>query len=87
MSAGLRIAARILAAGAGGYGLAAAAALGLPAVLPLPRAEAVLTAAMLSFPLCCGAVIWAFAARSVSRAWLGIMPPALLLACLALTSS
>ncbi|MDY0873707.1 DUF3649 domain-containing protein [Dongia rigui] len=82
----LDIAARILAAVMGGYALAAAIVIGLPAVLPLPRAEAVAVAMMLSFAFCCGAILWAFAVRSAWRAWAGILLPTMLFAALALAS-
>lgn len=87
MSFRLGILARILAAMVGGYGLAAAVTLGLPALLPLPKAEALATAMMLSFALCCCAILWAFAARTAWRAWAGILLPTLLLAALAFVSS
>jgi hypothetical protein len=74
---------RILAAVIGGYGLAATVTLALPALLPLPRAEGLMVAMMLSFAFCCIAVIWAFAASSAWRAWLGIAMPTLVLVLLA----
>jgi len=73
----LSVASRVLAAGLGGYFLAnAAAALG-SAVLPGTRVEAVTwmtTAAFLAHLI---AILWAFAARSALRAWIGIGGPAL----------
>jgi hypothetical protein len=72
---------RIAAALFGGYALAA---LGSVAALALPMAktEAVLTGMLASFAIYAGAVIWVFAARSASRAWIGLMVAALPL-CLA----
>lgn len=86
MKSRLDIAARISAAVLGGYALAAAIVVGLPALLPLPKAEALAVAMMLSFAFCCFAVLWAFAVRSVWRAWAGILVPTILLAALALAS-
>lgn len=70
---------RLVAGVAGGYGLAALATLVLTATLPLPRVEAVLAATMASFALYTAAILWAFAARGVARAWAGIALPAALL--------
>lgn len=72
----LAVASRSLAAGIGGYGCAAAFAAALAVALPLPRSEAVLWGTMLSFAVWSLAAIWAFAARSAGRAWLGILLPA-----------
>ena len=46
-------------------------------------ATAVITANLLSFLIYTVAVLWAFATRSATRAWVGILAPALLLAALA----
>ena len=72
---------RILAAVLGGYALAALFSL---ATLALPDrwaspAEKVLWGMQLSFLWYCGAVIWVFAARSATRAWLGLLVAALFL--------
>lgn len=72
----LAVASRSLAAVIGGYGCAAAFAAALAVALPLARSEAVLWGTMLSFAVWSLAVIWAFAARSAGRAWLGILLPA-----------
>jgi hypothetical protein len=72
------IALRTAAAGLGGFALAnAASALGA-ATLPLNRAEAVTWMTIAAFPIHLGSVLWAFAARTVLSAWLGIAGPALL---------
>lgn len=74
-------ASRTAAAALGGYALAnAVAALGA-VVLPLTRAEAVTWTTMAAFLIYLVAIVWAFAARSASRAWLGLGAPAL--ACVA----
>lgn len=80
-SAGYRlaVAARVLLAAGGGYLLAALATDGLARTLSMRPSEAVLTATMASFAVYAAAVIWAFAARSVLRAGMGILVPALLL--------
>lgn len=72
----LAVASRSLAAVIGGYGCAAAFAAALAVALPLPRSEAVLWGTMLSFVVWSVAALWAFAARSAGRAWLGILLPA-----------
>src|SRR5690606_9080724 len=66
------VGARVAAAAAGGYAEANTGSVALAEILPLPRADAVMAAMLLSYILLLMAVIWAFAARSVFRAWLGI---------------
>ncbi len=77
------VASRVLAAAVGGYALAwlatAVLSLLLPRVSSASRAEAVLTATMLSFALYTVAVIWVFSARSATRAWAGLGIPAVVL--------
>jgi hypothetical protein len=70
---------RVLAGVGGGYGIAAMSTMLLSTSLPLPRAEAVLAASMASFAIFTAAIVWAFAARSVARAWIGLAVPAALL--------
>ncbi|WP_423460008.1 DUF3649 domain-containing protein [Ottowia sp. VDI28] len=63
---------RIVAAVLGGYVLAALssmAALALPTAAP----QAVLTGMLASFAVYAGAVIWVFATRSATRAWVGLI--------------
>ena len=67
-----RIAPRILPAVVGGYVLANLTAIALASLIPLARGNAVMLSILLSFAFYCAAIIWAFAARSVARAWLGI---------------
>ncbi|OYD81197.1 DUF3649 domain-containing protein [Azospirillum brasilense] len=74
----LDVASRSLAGIVGGYALAAVAAMFLALTLPMPRAEAVYTATMLSFAIHAGAFVWAFAVRS-RRVWPGLLAPTLLM--------
>lgn len=63
----------------GGYALASAVALLMALALPLARSQAVLTGMMSGIVACAGAALWAFAAGTALRAWLGIAVPALLM--------
>lgn len=74
----LPIVARIAAAVFGGYALAHTLSIALAAALPMARAEAALFAIQGSFLVYMAAVLWAFAARSVLAAWLGLLLPAML---------
>lgn len=76
----LAVLSRTVAAIACGYLLAALCTALLARGLPMARADAVMTATMLSFAVYACAVLWAFAARDAWRAWLGLGTPALLLA-------
>lgn len=71
----LAVASRILAAVVGGYALTAAIAILLALVWPIPKAEAVLASTMLSFAIYAAVVIWVFATRSATRAWVGLLVP------------
>ncbi|MCC4595593.1 DUF3649 domain-containing protein [Xanthomonas campestris pv. phormiicola] len=64
---------RSLAAIFGGYALAAATSALLPLLWPSLRAQAVLSGMMLGILVCACTALWAFAARSAARAWLGIV--------------
>ncbi|MEL6060097.1 MULTISPECIES: iron transporter [unclassified Methylobacterium] len=64
----LAVAARVLLAIVGGYGVAALASALLALVLPVARPEAVSTGMIASFAIMAAAVIWVFAARTVGRA-------------------
>lgn len=64
---------RALAAILGGYGFASVAVVFLSYALPMPRAEAVMTATLLGFAIHVGAALWAFAARTALAAWLGLL--------------
>jgi hypothetical protein len=62
---------RIAAAMFGGYALAALTSVATLA-LPMAKPQAVLTGMLLSFLVYAGAVIWVFAVRSATRAWIGL---------------
>jgi hypothetical protein len=79
----LSVASRIAAATAGGYALANVVGVFLSRVLPMARADAVLTMTIASFALYAGAIIWTFAARSARVAWLGLLVPIALCGALA----
>ena len=66
----------LTAALAGDAALATAA---LAVFLPMPLAEATITATMLSIAIYACIVLWVFATRSAWRAWAGIALPALVL--------
>lgn len=77
------VASRIVAAIVGGYAFANAVGVLLTRILPMPRADAVLTATLASFALYAAAILWAFAARSARLAWLGLLVPGALCGLLA----
>jgi len=66
------IASRVLAAAVGGYFLASVLPVPLVALWPMARVDAVLAAMAASFVVYTAAVMWAFAARSASVAWVGL---------------
>ncbi|MEY6434126.1 hypothetical protein ABC977_17120 [Thioalkalicoccus limnaeus] len=78
MALRLPVASRTGAAVLGGYALAHTLPLAVTAAMGMPAAEAVLAAIQLSFVVYAGAVLWAFAARSVLIAWFGLLLPATL---------
>jgi hypothetical protein len=71
------VAARVLAAAAGGYGLTAIATALLTVLLPMlpsvSRADATIIATLSSFAIYTCVVIWVFAVASAWRAWAGIL--------------
>jgi hypothetical protein len=71
----LAVASRALAAIAGSYVLSAVSTTLLATLLPQSKAEAVITATLLSFIVFCCAVLWVFAARNAWRAWVGLLVP------------
>ena len=75
---------RVAAAALGGYALTYAATACLTLLLPFQKTEAILTAAMLSFAFYTGAILWAFAAATPERAWLGLLVPAAVCGAIAL---
>lgn len=66
------VAARTLAAVGGGYVLTSIASALLAIALPLPRADAVSIATLLSFVIYTCIILWVFATGSALRAWLGV---------------
>lgn len=75
----LSVASRALAAILGGYVLTALMTMAIAVYLPTTRAEASLTATMLSFLIYGCVVLWVFATRTAVRAWLGIVIPSVVL--------
>ncbi|MEN3159387.1 DUF3649 domain-containing protein [Alkalimonas sp. NCh-2] len=65
--------ARILAATFGGYALAHTLPVALMALLPIAAGEAALAAIQMSFLVYLLAVLWCFAARTATHAWLGLL--------------
>lgn len=66
------VASRVAAATIGGYALASAATVLLALLWPVPKAQGVLWATMLSFAVYTVAVVWVFWTRSAARAWIGM---------------
>jgi len=75
-----QVASRVLAAAVGGYVLTSALTVLLALIWPLQRAQAVLASTMLGFVWYTLAVMWVFTTKSATRAWLGLMLPALVIA-------
>ena len=75
----LAVAGRVTLAAFGGYGVAALATGLLALILPGPKAEAVSAATLLSFAIMAAAVIWVFAARTLTVAALALSALAVLL--------
>lgn len=73
------VASRAVAAIVGGYVLTAITTFALAMFLPLSKAEASMTATLLSFAIYTCAVIWVFATRTAWRAWAGIVVPCVVL--------
>ncbi len=78
----LAVASRALAALGGGYALAAFFSTAVALLARTPPEEAAYLGAVPSFLVFASAVVWAFAARTAARAWLGVGVPALALAAL-----
>lgn len=66
------VASRVLAAVIGGYSLTSAATVLLALVWPLPQADAILAATMLSFILYVGILVWIFSVKRLQTIWLGL---------------
>lgn len=67
------VASRAAAAIGGGYVLTSTAIALIALALPLPRADAVTLATLLSFVVYTCAILWVFATSSATRAWGGIV--------------
>lgn len=67
------VAARTVAAIGGGYVLTSIAIALLALALPLPRADAVTIATLLSFMVYTCVILWVFATASALRAWTGVV--------------
>lgn len=67
------VASRVLAAVVVGYALTSSATVLLALLWPLPKAEAVLAASMLSFLLYAGVIVWIFAVKRLRTVWLGLI--------------
>lgn len=76
----LAVVSRIFVAIFGGYVFAATASVFLSYILPMQRADALMTGILLSFAFYTGAIIWAFAARTGILAWAGILLPSIAMA-------
>lgn len=64
---------RVAAAVFGGYVLATLIAIVLAGVLPLSRADGVLSGMLAAFPIYAVAVMWTFAAKNVWQACFGLL--------------
>lgn len=76
----LAVTSRVLAAVFGGYVLAALSSVCMTLLLPVARADAVISGMMTSFLFYLVAVLWCFACRSAWQAWFGLLLPCLVLA-------
>lgn len=76
---GLNILSRTIAAAVGGYALASIFTVACSTLWPGARADTVLAGMMSSFAVYVGAFLFAFAASSALRAWLGLSLLSLLL--------
>ena len=64
---------RVLAASVGAYVLVNLANYGLSFLLPLPQYQGLLFAMQISFVFYTLAIIWTFAVRTATNAWLGLL--------------
>lgn len=74
------VASRAFAAVGGGYALASLTSVVLALASRAPREDAIVAATTPAFLVFAGAILWAFAASTAVRAWLGIAVPGLVLA-------
>jgi len=70
---------RLLVAILVGYAFANLAGILLTQILPIPKAEVVVTSLLLSFAIYLGAILWVFSVRSTRKACLGLIIPTLAL--------
>lgn len=68
-----RIFSLVLAATVGGYLFTSAVMILIAAILPLSRADAVITSALLSFAIYTAVIIWVFAVKNAIRVWSGLL--------------
>lgn len=80
------VAARWLAALAGGYGVASLLAIVLARTLPMPPIEASMTAMMIAFLAYAGIIMAVIHTRTVRRAWVGLVCTAIALTITALST-
>lgn len=73
------VASRAAAGILGGYGLAALFSVIAAVASRAPREDAVLIGTTPAFLIFVAALVWAFAAKTAWRAWLGVLAPAALL--------
>ena len=69
----LDVLSRVLAASAGAYVLVNLANYGLSFLLPVPQYQGLLFAMQISFVFYTLAIIWVFAVRTATKAWLGLL--------------
>jgi hypothetical protein len=69
----LSVMSRIIAAALGGYVLVNLMNLALSIILPVPQYQGLLFAMMISFIFYTLAIVWVFAVRTATKAWLGLI--------------
>lgn len=69
----LLVISRIVAAVIGGYALATLLPLALVGLLPISRADAVMSSLLLSFSVYVAAILWAFSAKCAWQVWAGLL--------------
>jgi hypothetical protein len=69
----LAVLSRVGAAAIGGYALATVSSILLSHVLPMPKAQAVLTGVLISFAIYTCAIMWVFSVSTATKAWSGLL--------------
>lgn len=69
----LAIASRVLAAAVGGYVLTSLLVIVLALIWPIPQAQAVFAATMLSFLMYTVIIMWVFSVGQLRTVWLGML--------------